>query len=281
MIISKLLSPHKWRHMARTILQDASQLGLGAATKLIVSQAQTILAKDLRVLSPGGIRHIHPASLLHPLYFRALSSDVYVIRQVLVEEEYACLKDLGAVRFIVDCGANIGCSSAYFLSQFPNARLIAIEPDEDNFKMLERNLAPYGVRARALRAAVWADGGQRLRCVRGEYRDGLDWSCTVVADGSGDTVGVTISELLDTSGEQDIDLLKIDIEGAERYILAPGRTGWLARVRDLCIELHGAECEEAFAAAIRPYSCTLSRSGELTMCRGICGPAALLGGGRA
>ena len=79
---------------------------------------------------------------LYPLYCRPGTSDLEVFRQVFMERQYACLGAAPSPRLIVDCGANVGYSSAYFLSRFPDAKLIAVEPDSGNFQMLQRNLAP-------------------------------------------------------------------------------------------------------------------------------------------
>src|SRR5262245_51635214 len=81
---------------------------------------------------------IHPRSSMYPLFGRRSSSDVEVFHQVFIEREYKCLDDLSDVGLIIDCGANVGYSSAYFLSKHPTSRIIAVEPDPDNFAMLRR-----------------------------------------------------------------------------------------------------------------------------------------------
>ena len=57
-----------------------------------------------------------------------------------VDLEYEPLDDLDDIRLVVDCGANVGYASAYFLSHFPQARVIAVEPDDQKFEALRRNL---------------------------------------------------------------------------------------------------------------------------------------------
>jgi len=52
------------------------------------------------------------------------------------------INNLSNADLIIDAGANVGYSSVYFLSNFPNCRVIAIEPDGDNFASLQKNLAP-------------------------------------------------------------------------------------------------------------------------------------------
>src|SRR5262245_9783341 len=85
---------------------------------------------------PGSVFQVHPRSSMHPLFVRRGSSDLSVFDQIFIQREYACLDDLTGVRLIIDCGANVGYSSAYLLSRHPNSRIIAVESDPENFAML-------------------------------------------------------------------------------------------------------------------------------------------------
>lgn len=75
-----------------------------------------------------------------PLRCRAGTSDQGVFNQIFVQRACQCLDDVASADLIVDCGANVGYSSAYFLSRFPGATVIAVEPDAQNFAALEWNL---------------------------------------------------------------------------------------------------------------------------------------------
>lgn len=270
--LPKVLSPTRWANLARSIKTDASRIGARNAAKVACAQILTILMKDAKLLRRrNALWTLRVPGLLHPIQFRPFSSDAYVIRQVLVEREHTAVADLDDVRFIVDCGANIGCSAAFLLSTYPHAFLVAVEPDPTNFAVLERNLAPYGSRARAIRAAVWPDDGYPLRCSRGTYRDRLDWATTVgLAEAEdADTSAITLGRILAESGAARIDLLKIDIEGSEAPLFDHGFEPWLDRTSNLCIELHGELCENAFERAISSYETSRSESGELTICVGL------------
>ena len=81
---------------------------------------------------------------------------------------------------IIDCGANIGCSSAYFLSRYPACRVIAVEADAENCAELRRNLAPCdGTRAEVLQAGIWPHPAQ-LVVAESSYRDGRAWTRQVL-----------------------------------------------------------------------------------------------------
>jgi hypothetical protein len=91
-----------------------------------------------------------------PLRCRPNTTDHAVFRQIFVEREYQCLDHIRDARLIIDCGANVGYASAYFLSRFPGSHVIAVEPDPGNFELLKANLAPYGNRCRLVNSAVWS-----------------------------------------------------------------------------------------------------------------------------
>ena len=205
-----------------------------------------------------------------PIWVRPQTSDRWVFDQVFLEGEYDCLSpaDLGGggPRLIVDCGANVGYASVFFLRRFPDSRVIAVEPDPGNFEVCRRNLAPFGDRATALCSAIWSHStGLSLRREPGEMNE---WGVKVVEATSGqeaDLQATSISALLEESGFAEIALLKLDIEGAEAIVFS-GDCDWLGRVRNIVIELHSEACRQSFFNALGAYQYDLSTSGELTVC---------------
>ncbi len=216
---------------------------------------------------------LHPPDLLHPIELRLVSTDARVYGQVLTRAEYAAVA-VASARVIVDCGANIGLTSAWLLSRCPDARVIAIEPFPDNAELCRRNLAAYGSRATVIEAAVWS------RCDRLvlDHLDAGEWEVRVrpAAPGErGDVAAIDLPSL----GLDRIDILKIDIEGSEAELFAEHTDRWLPGVANLAIELHGPECERRFAAAKAAYRYDLSHAGDLIVCRNVApaGPVARAG----
>jgi len=214
-----------------------------------------------------------------PIQVRPGSSDFSVFRQIFVEEEYAPLAPVQAGGLVVDCGANIGCSSTYFLSRFPGCRVVAIEPDADNFRILSRNLAPYSPRVKLHHAAVWGNVTQ-LRLASDQRGAGFEWGRHVEECSLGDDFSasdsieaVTIEGLLAATSANRIDLLKIDIEGAETSLFGAnsGCEQWLQKVDQIAIELHDTrtrgEASRCFLAAVGGGDWELSQSGELTLAK--------------
>ena len=76
----------------------------------------------------------------------------------------------------------------------------------------------------------------------------------------------TMDELISAVGI--VDFLKINIAGAEKAIFG-GDSSWIARVRNISIELHDQECERAFRSAMAGYRWEESTYGGFVVCRSI------------
>ncbi len=202
-----------------------------------------------------------------PMLARAKSSDLYVFDQIFVDREYRCLDGLKNVRTIIDAGANVGYSSAYLLSRFPNAQVIAIEPDADNFAMLQRNLAVYQDRAQLIHGAVWSEDTM-LDFSDSFQGTGDEWARQVgtARDGTGSVTAMSIPSILNKAGWDKVDLLKMDIEGAEEAVFGASDIGWMDRVGAMVIEIHGPECRAALDRAVEGRAYDISHCDELTVC---------------
>jgi len=231
-----------------------------------------LLGQRMGFKSPARYR-VHPRCLAHPVGVRPDSSDVDVYRQIFIKREYGCLDAMTEVGLVIDCGANVGYSSAWFLSRFPTCKVVAIEPDSGNFAALQANLAPYGNRVKLVRAGVWSHS-TGLVMSEHRYRDGREWSRQVrpcELDEEADFEGVDVGSLLASSGHERISILKVDVEGAEAVMFAENYQSWLNRVDCIAIELHDDSTfgsgSEVFFSAIRGQDFQVRRSGELTICR--------------
>lgn len=238
----------------------------------VVPGVQYALGK--RRQRPAGERwSLHPKRLQHPVQLRSGTSDIEVFYQIFVEQEYAAMDSLREVGLIIDGGANVGYSAAYFLSTFPACEVIAIEPDPENAIILRDNMQPYGERVRCVEAGLWSHSA-RLKMAESSFRDGAHWARQVREcgpDESGGLDSVGIGELLADSGHQRISVLKLDIEGAETVLFSSGYENWIDKVDTFVIELHEdspwGNASAAFHKAVEGRDLELSRSGELTIAR--------------
>lgn len=215
---------------------------------------------------------VRPQQVQHPLKARLnRSSDMSVFVQVFVFEEYKPLNNLRDVSLVLDLGANVGYSTAYFLSSFPCARVVAVEPDDRNAAICRENLEPYGDRALLVHGAVWPERTQ-LCLSTGTFGDGLEWATQVKPPEGGATGTVQawdVGSLIDMAGMSSVDLLKVDIEAAELDVFGRNTESWLPRVRNICIELHGDQCREVFFQALAGYDYELEQSEDLVICRNL------------
>jgi len=157
---------------------------------------------------------------------------------------------------IVDAGANIGLTSILYATRYPRARILAIEPECSNFEMLRKNTESYS-NITAVHAALWkedchlqiVDPGGDLWGFWGfrmEQRNELQ-----ELHHRGFARGVTLAHLMDEYSIDYIDLLKIDIEGAEKEVFESSAS-WIERVGAIVVELHDRfkpGCSDAVGAA--------------------------------
>ena len=161
------------------------------------------------------------------------------VKGVLLDREYSCARSLSLEpRRILDLGGNIGFGSGYLAALFPSAQFAVVEPDPRNLVMLERNLKANGVRGRVFAAAAGPHAGLL------NLRMGSNPSCSSLEISSlhdlKDRIAVkvtTIPVLLKEMGWDAIDLLKIDIEGAEDALLSQAND-WLSLVGAIVLEIH-------------------------------------------
>ncbi len=180
------------------------------------------------------------------------ASDLSVLYELQRQREYdAALDEITCpleVRCVVDMGANVGLSMRFWLKSFPNARVVGIEPDAGNLAMCRENLSLCGggaARASLIQAFV---GGER-RTAAVDRRRGAWGYRMAEGGGGGESIPVvTVQDVLDRV-DGDVDLLKMDIEGAEAEVFARPAP-WLARVKTLVVEVHPPFSSEALSAAL-------------------------------
>jgi FkbM family methyltransferase len=170
---------------------------------------------------------------------RSHTTDVSVLGELLVSDGYAPILSLlpAPPSTIVDLGANTGLAARWFLNRWPQTRIAAVEPQEGNLEVLRDNVARFDGQVTVVPAAVGATRRTAvLHTTTGEY------GFTMVGEPTGGTTYtvpvVTMRDVLDAAGFDTIDLLKVDIEGAERELFADCAE-WIHLVRAMVVECHG------------------------------------------
>jgi FkbM family methyltransferase len=202
----------------------------------------------------------------HLVHLRIRTTDVTVLKQVLLERHYEIPFHI-TPKVIVDAGANIGLSAIFFANKYPDATIIALEPELTNFELLQKNAFPYP-NIKPLRAALWKDNRQinliDPDCGHHGFQI-MDGNLNNVAQ-CGLVQALTLDAVMERLGIRTVDLLKIDIEGAEMEVFQNSER-WIDRVEVIMAELHDHEkpgCSEAFMEATKSFSQKFT-NGEIVM----------------
>ena len=119
---------------------------------------QGVLAVSANLVS-GYPKHVAVTTtgIRHPLFLRLRSSDARVYEDVIVGREYDYATS--PPRTIVDVGANCGITSVFYANLYPEATIVALEPEASNFAALVRNTSAYR-NVIPVQAALWHADGQ-------------------------------------------------------------------------------------------------------------------------
>lgn len=187
----------------------------------------TFKLKYLKHLPPGSMRkhkmlggvisYTNPQELLHGL------------DELFIDKIYKVA--LPPNPFIIDCGANIGLSVIYLKQLYPDARILAFEPDRINYDLLIRNIKSFGFTdVTVLQEAVWNENTHISFAAEGSMSSKIDTNNT-------NNTTIKAARLKDYLDKK-VNFLKIDIEGAEYVVLRDIRDN-LQNVDNLFLEYHG------------------------------------------
>ena len=176
--------------------------------------------------------------------------DLSALKEVLVDLEYDFLADIVRNKagqqqpVILDCVAHIGTFSLWCLGVNSAANIISFEAAPDTFGLLKQTIAKNKIATwKGYHAALWSDCSSVLRFCSGSQDDSMGYHVSDDGDVQVPTLDLSgvFDELADDSAR--VDLMKIDIEGAEEEFICKGDHAHLSRVDNLVIELHPKRCD--------------------------------------
>ncbi len=172
----------------------------------------------------------------YPIFLRAKTSDIDAFFQVLVYEDFN-VQMSERPSFLLDLGANIGLFAIKLKALFPEIRIACVEPDTQNFEVLQLNTQALDD-IHNYQKAIW----HKQEKLFINDNEGGNWGKTVhkeQVNPAAETVEtITIDQILDDLNEKRIDILKMDIEGAEKELFEADNKKWLEKVGILIVELH-------------------------------------------
>lgn len=174
------------------------------------------------------------------IWLRTYAGDVAIFYEIFWKKTYVHNGiPWQKIRAIADLGANTGMSALYLGYQCKEATIYAIEPDEDNFELLTTNLADEILAAKLvpIRAAVLPeDGFATIQKSSKAYNTTIARESTQGATVKAMNMRTLIKEMMINN----IDLLKIDIEGWEEQLFS-GDVAWLDNVTNVIMECHSED----------------------------------------
>ena len=167
-------------------------------------------------------------------FLRGNTVDFAVFNSIFVKGEYDLNLSFNP-EYIIDAGAFTGVSAVYFRHKYPEAKIIAVEPEKSNFDLLIRNTKSY----KGIFCVYGAVYGEDVSLVISDQA-AEKYAFRVEQDKTGkvSVPGYTIETLMKKFQLSHIDILKMDIEGAEYSVFKHNPLAWLPAVRVLVAELH-------------------------------------------
>ena len=176
------------------------------------------------------------------LSLRIDDSDIRVFKQIFVDNEYDSLNLPETAKTIIDLGANIGLSVFFFIKKFPDARIVAVEPDAVNFSIMEKNLEKFSKSVSLLQAAIWPTDGEVTLVTEDDNHASLGaWGVRTEASNGNPALSVKAVSIPTIMKQYDmdfVDILKVDIEGAEYELFEKNYEDWIDKVGLVIIETH-------------------------------------------
>jgi FkbM family methyltransferase len=195
----------------------------------------------------SGIYTIKIPNVNTRISIRKNTSDLYCFFDVFVYNQYDF--KYTNLDVIIDAGSNAGYFAIKMKSLFPTSKIICIEPDKDNFKLLTENTKNYNDIILE-NAGLW-NRDTNLK-VYDKHNNGK-WGMVVEEEPNGQIYGLTLNTILNKYNLNKIDLIKIDIETSEKIIFNNNYENWMILTNKIAIELHDdidEGCSKTFFTAL-------------------------------
>lgn len=190
------------------------------------------------------------------LCMRTFSGDIDIFYEIFWKKTYVIPENI-ATNFttIVDLGAHIGLTAIDFALHYPQAKILAVEASEKNFNLLRSNTSRFSNITCIHAAAYPHNGSVRFNS------DGISYN-SKISDSGLEVRAISVQSLIKEHGIERINLLKIDIEGAEELLLQHQNT-WLNSVDHIIIEIHAHYSINHLRRDLEPFGFTVYAREEL------------------
>lgn len=172
-------------------------------------------------------------------FFPRDDSDSSVIDEIFVNKMYRSLEGLisSLINPILDIGAHIGCFSVYARLSNPQSKIIALEPEPSNFKLLKENLKLNHFKNIICKNQALISGDDKTVKLF-LNRDSHNHSTFYKTKNSIKVPATTLEEIIKKNKLTKIGLLKMDIEGEEFDIVRNIEQNTWNKIRNIAVEYH-------------------------------------------
>ena len=192
-------------------------------------------------------RELRISNVSKPVWMRPGVSDWIVMERIFLDQEHdpisrrhdepmdrlqASIVARGKQPLIMDCGANVGLSSIWLAERFPEATIVAIEPEPANFKVLALNARNF-TNIVPMNAAI----SHKMSQVALSNAGDTPWAWKTQEVNGGGVTAVTIPHVVGLDENYALMVVKVDIEGFE-VNLFKGATDWVDALPLLMFEMH-------------------------------------------
>lgn len=215
-----------------------------------------------RKVKSGNLSNLQTDNLAQPFNLRNNPFDYATFEEVILNEAYNI--PLGfEPTYIIDGGGNIGLTACFFATKFPKAAIVTIEPDTENYNLLQLNCKSYA-NIHTLQCGIWKND-THLK-IENTHVGNNAFTVTESNDAGTDTIkALTILSVMEQFNMPHIDVLKLDIEGSEKEVFEENFEKWLPLTKVLIIELHDEMkkgCSRAVFNAVNKYDFSFDTKGE-------------------
>jgi FkbM family methyltransferase len=252
--------------------------GLRDGIRLLLRIERKLPVKSTRrgsVTVPGYRAPVHLRRSVadHSAFWICLVAQQYSVaafpQKARLDAAYQSMRHADRRPLIIDAGANIGMSALWFARAYPEAQIVAIEPDPENYSLLVLNTEAYSERIIPLQGGIWPRAcGLRIENAGAGAQHFITRE---VPAGTDDAIrAYTAEEIMAMVGADEVLIAKIDIEGGQDSLFQDN-TDWVGRTHLIVVELDDdlfpwAGTSRSFFRCVSQYPFDYLLSGENIVC---------------
>jgi FkbM family methyltransferase len=219
----------------------------------------------LVVLIKFSAKKIYLPFLGRTIYFRKKTKDKETFKEIFNQNIYNIKLPI-VPKLIIDAGSNTGFAALFFKIKYPEAKIISLEIETENVKMIKKNLKGYKD-IEIIQKGLF--NKKSFFKIEDPYNATNSFVIKEVIPGENyDIESITIDEILNSTKAETIDILKIDIEGAEKDLFEKDYENWLPKVKIIMVETHDRmipKCSYSVMKAVNDYNFILYTTTEGTL----------------